>query len=69
MECAQRFNAKISVQKDGADFESVSATSIMGLMMLAAAYGDSLILEASGEEAESAITTLTDLIENKFGEE
>ncbi len=58
--------AKVEVAKDGA---SVVGTSIMGLMMLGAAMGDSVTISATGEGAEQAVTTLADLVESKFGEE
>ncbi|MEM1089522.1 MAG: HPr family phosphocarrier protein [Pseudomonadota bacterium] len=46
----------------------VNAKSIMGVMMLAAAKGTSVTLEATGEDADEALTALTDLINNRFGE-
>jgi phosphocarrier protein HPr len=58
--------AKVEVEKDGS---SVVGTSIMGLMMLGAAMGDSVTISASGDGAEQAVTALAELVENKFGEE
>lgn len=58
--------AKVEVSKDG---HAVVGTSIMGLMMLGAAMGDSVTISASGEGAEQAVTSLADLVENKFGED
>jgi phosphocarrier protein len=58
--------AKVEVKKDGA---SVTGTSIMGLMMLGAAMGDTIEICASGDGADSAIEQLAGLVENKFGEE
>ena len=58
--------AKVEVRKDGS---SVTGTSIMGLMMLGAAMGDTIEISASGDGAEDAITQLVGLVENKFGEE
>jgi phosphocarrier protein HPr len=58
--------AQIEVEKDGS---SVAGTSIMGLMMLGAAMGDSVTIKASGEKAEEALNVLTELVEGKFGEE
>lgn len=60
------FNAQIDVTKDG---QTVGGRSIMGLMMLAAAQGSSILIEASGPEAEAAIKALTQLIECRFNEE
>jgi phosphocarrier protein len=58
--------AQVEVRKDGA---SVTGTSIMGLMMLGAAMGDTIEISASGDGAEAAVTQLAGLVENKFGEE
>ena len=56
----------VSVEKDGS---SVVSTSIMGLMMLGAAMGDTITISASGDGAEAAVTTLAELVEAKFGED
>jgi len=58
--------ATIEVEKDGA---RVTATSIMGLMMLGAAMGDSVTISAIGDGAADAVETLATLVEDKFGEE
>ena len=63
---ASGFDAVVTVTKDGA---SVTGTSIMGLMMLAAAPGDTIDLSADGEQADAALQALIDLIEAKFGED
>jgi phosphotransferase system HPr (HPr) family protein len=49
--------------------QQVGGTSIMGLMMLAAAPGSVIRVEASGPEAEAALAALADLVEGLFGEE
>jgi phosphocarrier protein len=46
----------------------VNAKSIMGVMMLAAGQGTSVLIEAEGADAEQAISALTKLIAEKFGE-
>jgi phosphocarrier protein len=58
--------ASVEVEKDGS---KVCGTSIMGLMMLGAAKGDSITISASGDGAETAVAALAELVENKFGEE
>lgn len=58
--------ADITVRKDG---NEVTGTSIMGLMMLGAAMGDSIVISAKGPEAEQALGQLVTLVEDKFGEE
>jgi phosphocarrier protein len=47
----------------------VTGTSIMGLMMLGAAIGDSITIRAEGEGAEEAVDALAQLVEDRFGEE
>lgn len=58
---------EVQVEKEGSG--SVTGTSIMGLMMLGAAMGDSIIISASGDGADAAVTTLAELVEAKFGED
>ena len=58
--------ATVQVEKDGA---SVTGTSIMGLMMLGAAMGDSVTISADGDGAETAVTQLAQLVADKFGED
>ena len=60
------FDAKVNVSKDG---NSVVGTSIMGLMMLGAAKGDSITIAASGVQAQQALDTLVALVSDLFGEE
>jgi phosphocarrier protein len=63
---ASQLDAEIEVEKDG---NKVCGTSIMGLMMLGAAMGDSVVIHVSGLGAESALEQLAQLIEDRFGEE
>jgi phosphocarrier protein len=62
----ENVDAKVEVERLG---QTVGGHSIMGLMMLAAAKGTTIKISAVGNEAEKAIKNLTDLINNKFGEE
>jgi phosphocarrier protein len=57
---------EIQVTRDG---QSVTGTSIMGLMMLGAAMGDTITISAEGEQAETAVGALAELVEAKFGED
>jgi phosphocarrier protein len=59
-------NANVEVERLG---QTVDGNSIMGLMMLAASKGTSIKVSATGADAQKAITLLSDLINNKFGEE
>ena len=63
---ASTFDAVVTVSKDGS---SVTGTSIMGLMMLAAAPGDTIDIAASGALADAALAALVTLVETKFGED
>ena len=58
--------AEVEVEKDGS---SVCGTSIMGLMMLGAAFGDTVTIRARGDDAEAALGALVALVEDKFGED
>ena len=57
---------KIEVEKDG---NRVCGTSIMGLMMLGAAMGDSIVIHCDGDRADDALGRLVALVEERFGEE
>ncbi len=63
---ASKFTSEIRVEKDG---EEVDGKSIMGLMMLAAGHGSVIIVAAEGDDAETALDALGQLIEGKFEEE
>jgi phosphocarrier protein len=63
---AAKLDATIMVSKDG---HEVVGTSIMGLMMLGAAMGDSIVISASGNDADNALAACADLVEDRFGED
>ncbi len=63
---ASTLPARVEVEKDGS---RVVGTSIMGLMMLGAAIGDTITISADGEGGEASVAALAELVENKFGEE
>lgn len=63
---AQAQPCEVAVEKDG---PAVTGTSIMGLMMLGAAMGDSITISAQGDGAEAAVAALAALVEAKFDEE
>jgi len=63
---AEAYDAQIRVSRDG---HTVPGTSIMGLMLLAAAPGSTISVEARGPEAEKALDALEDLVSGNFGEE
>jgi len=63
---ASELDAVIEVEKDG---QRVCGTSIMGLMMLGAAMGDSIVIHSDGIHSEMALEKLVTLVEDRFGEE
>ena len=63
---ASEIDAQIEVEKDGT---KVCGTSIMGLMMLGAAFGDRITISATGFGAEQAVEKLAELVEAKFHED
>jgi len=63
---AERFGASLEVVKDG---QTVSARSIMGLMMLGAGKGSSIELRAEGWDAKEAMDALVALVEAGFNEQ
>jgi phosphocarrier protein len=62
---AATFRADITLLRNDM---SVSARSIMGLMMLAAARGAEIEIEARGPDAEQALAAVVALVEGGFGE-
>ena len=62
----EQFDAEVLVTRGG---ETVGGTSIMGLMMLSAGPGTTIIVSATGAQAEAAVAALAELVGNKFNEE
>jgi phosphocarrier protein len=65
VKAASRFSADITISRD--DLE-VNGKSIMGVMMLAAEYGSTITLRASGPDAAEAVEALSQLVASRFGE-
>jgi phosphocarrier protein len=66
VQTVEKFDAQVQVSRAG---ETVGGTSIMGLMMLAAAPGTTIVVEAEGPDAGAAVAALAELVANRFGEE
>ena len=62
---AGTFASDVWLERNG---RRVNGKSIMGVMMLAAGKGTTVTLETAGEDAEAAMTALTALINDYFGE-
>jgi phosphocarrier protein len=59
------FASEIYISRSG---RRVNAKSIMGVMMLAAGQGTSVLVEAKGDDAEAALTAIAKLVAERFGE-
>ena len=65
VQTVEKFDADVRVARCG---ETVGGTSIMGLMMLAAAPGTHITVEAIGPQAAEVVEALAALIDSRFGE-
>ena len=65
VKAASRFKCDITISRD--DLE-VNGKSIMGVMMLAAEYGATITLRASGPDADDALDSLATIVASRFGE-
>ena len=63
---ATSHSVELTVEKDG---NAASGTSILDLMMLGAARGDTITISAEGDGAEDAVHALAQLVESRFGED
>ncbi len=66
VQMVEQFDADVTVTRNG---ETVGGNSIMGLMMLSAGIGTSIVIATRGPEAERALQALSDLVTRKFGED
>ena len=65
VKAAAKFKSDITITRD--DLE-VNGKSIMGVMMLAAECGSTIVLRAAGPDADQAVAALAALVAGKFGE-
>jgi len=66
VQMVEQFDAQVRVTRGN---ETVGGTSIMGLMMLGAATGTTITVDATGHDAVAAIDALANLVASGFGEE
>ena len=66
VQTANRFNSEVLVEKDGME---VNGKSIMGILMMAAAQGSRISVTVRGDDADSAMAGIAELIENGFNED
>ena len=62
---AGKFGSEIFISRGA---QRVNAKSIMGVMMLAAGMGVTVKVDATGDDAESALAAIRALFDGKFGE-
>jgi len=62
---AGKFASDVTIVRD--DLE-VNGKSIMGVMMLAAECGSTILVRASGPDADAAVDALVTLVSSRFGE-
>jgi phosphocarrier protein len=65
---ASSFGSDITLSRDGNEHGAVNAKSIMGVMMLAAECGSTVVIRADGDDAEQAADALAALVADGFGE-
>ena len=66
VELTRRYHADIQISKDG---DTVDGKSILGLLMLAVAFGESVEVHASGQDETEAMAAIRDLFARKFDED
>jgi len=66
VQMVEKFDAEVWVTRGG---ETVGGTSIMGLMMLSAGPGTTILVSAKGPEAQAALDAIAALVADKFNEE
>ena len=65
VETVNKFDAEITITKDG---QTVNGESIMGIMMLAAEQGSRIDVKATGPQAGEALDAIRDLVDSRFNE-
>jgi phosphocarrier protein HPr len=66
VQTAAQFRAQIQLQKGD---QTANGKSIVGVLKLGAALGDTITMRADGEDAEEALQVLSNLVEQKFHEQ
>ena len=66
VQIAGKFPCDVTVEKDG---HEVNGKSIMGVLMLVASKGTTIVIRGKGAQAPDAVAALARLVEDKFGED
>ena len=61
-----RYTSHVWLAKDG---EEVDAKSILGILLLAAAQGSSVVIKCDGDDEQDAIEAIEQLFSNRFDED
>ncbi len=64
--CVEQFDADVTVSRCG---ETVGGQSIMGILTLGAGIGSTILIAATGAQAQAAVDAITALVANRFGED
>jgi phosphocarrier protein len=65
VQLAAKFGCDVDIEKDD---QTVNGKSIMGILMLVAAKGTTIIIRTRGPQAAECLTALTELVRSRFGE-
>ena len=66
VKCVSEYDAEVTVCKNS---QEVDGSSILGLMMLGASKGSTILVKASGEQAQEVVNAVCILVNSLFGEE
>ncbi len=66
VQTANRYPCEVWIEKDG---QRVNGKSIMGVLLLVASLGSQIRIQCEGPQAETCLQALTELIQNRFGED
>ena len=66
VQLASKYPCEVTVSKDGHD---VNGKSIMGVLMLVAAKGTTIVVRCKGAQADGAVAALAQLVDERFGED
>ena len=69
VDVANQFTSSVMVRKGGEEPAEADGKSVMQMIILAATEGTKMRIDASGDDADDAVTKLAELFESKFGEE
>lgn len=65
---ATRFNSEVKIHREDKRSEEVDGKSILGILLLAASRGTRITIRTSGADEGKALTSLTELVRDGFGE-